>query len=249
MPKSIIKFENVNLKYPKSEQNVLSNLNFELKSGEMVAIIGQSGVGKSTIFKAIVRNLKPISGQIKLFNGNINNFKKSKWRHELQNIGFLTQKPNLIAFDNVYINIKRNIVNNYSNRLFQFLGILNKKQKQAIYNALEKLNILDKAFIRIDELSGGQQQRVEIAKLLIKESKIILADEPTASLDFKTANEVLNILQKITKENQITTIVNIHDLSLINDYFDRVLILSKGKLILDSEVKKLNLKQLQDYIK
>ncbi|WP_373422490.1 phosphonate ABC transporter ATP-binding protein [Mycoplasma zalophi] len=238
-----LKFKKVDIKYKKNENAILSNINFEIKAGEMVAFIGQSGVGKSTVFKSIVRNLKPSKGQILLNNEDIYLLNKRKWKQTIQKIGFLTQQPNLIFTDNVYNNIIRSI-SQYKNKFYSLFSIITRQQKINIFEQLANLNILDKSFYRVSELSGGQQQRVEIAKLLIKKAELILADEPTSSLDFQTSLEVLEILKDLNKRYGLTIIVIIHDLNLVKKYFDRVIAFKNNTITLDKETKDIEQWQL-----
>ncbi|QJR44386.1 ATP-binding cassette domain-containing protein [Mycoplasma miroungirhinis] len=231
-----LKFQEVDIKYKTIDNPVLSNINFEIKEGEMVAFIGQSGVGKSTIFKSIVRSLKPANGQVLLNNENIYLQNKRKWKQTIQKIGFLTQQPNLIFSDNVYNNIVRSI-SQYKNKLYTIFSVLTRNQKRNIFEQLANLNILDKAFYRVSELSGGQQQRVEIAKLLTKKVELILADEPTSSLDFQTSLEVLDILKQLNKKYKLTIIVIIHDLNLVKKYFSRVIGFKNSTITLDKKTK------------
>ncbi|EGV00538.1 phosphonate ABC transporter ATP-binding protein [Mycoplasmopsis columbina] len=244
---NFLELSNLKIKYPKSKDVILENINLTFKKGEMVAIIGHSGVGKSTLFKTIVKNLKPIQGEVKFNNQNIWNLNKKNWKNIMNQLGFLTQKPNLLLTDDVYTNIKRSIVQ-YKNYFFKILGYLTKEQKINIFQTLDSLNILDKAFYRISELSGGQQQRVEITKLLIKKVNLILADEPTANLDNKSAKEVLTILKNLKNEKKITILVNIHDLSLIKNYFDRVIVIKNKTIALDSTIENIDQKDLEQII-
>ncbi|WP_245979622.1 ATP-binding cassette domain-containing protein [Mycoplasma struthionis] len=190
-----IQFKNYFAKYEKKDQNlVLENINFLIPQGSMVAIIGPSGAGKSTIFNAILDQLEIQSGVLEIDNKNLKDLSKKEHKKLLTKIGYLGQEPNLIEDLNVYENILH-LYSQYKNFIFTFFKILTKKQKLEVFSVLEKLGILDKAFIRVSELSGGQKQRVEIAKLLLQKSELILADEPTSSLDILNAKEVINLLK------------------------------------------------------
>ncbi len=209
----------------------------------MVAVIGPSGAGKSTLFKALVNAINVKNGQITLFNSNTSNWKRKDWAKNIKKIGFLTQKPNLINTENVYDNVKRAYID-YDNFFFKMLGILSKKQKFLIAHTLDELGILDKIFYRVSDLSGGQQQRVEIAKLLVRNVDLILADEPTSNLDNQTSIEVLNILQQLKHKGK-TILVNIHDLSLIKENFDRVIAINNQQIILDKTTDNIEQWELQ----
>ncbi|WP_434343688.1 ATP-binding cassette domain-containing protein [Mycoplasma sp. 06067-C1-B144P-99-0482-3] len=245
--KKVIELKEISVKYNNKSDLVLENITLDIFQGELVAIIGPSGVGKSTLFKIIINSLKPVNGQIKVFDQDILKFNKKQKRNFISKIGFLTQTPNLIYTDNVYNNIIRS-TSKYKNSFYKFFSILTKKQKITIFEKLDELNILDKAFFKVSELSGGQQQRVEIAKLLIKDVELILADEPTSNLDKKTSIEVLKILKNISEQNK-TILVNIHDLNLVKKYFDRVIAIDNKQIVLDKKTKDINQWQLDKIIK
>ncbi|QVK02649.1 phosphonate ABC transporter ATP-binding protein [Mycoplasma mycoides] len=243
----VIELKEISVQYNNKSDLVLKDINLDIFQGELVAIIGPSGVGKSTLFKIIINSLRPVKGQVKVFDKDILKFNKKQKRLFISKIGFLTQTPNLIYTDNVYNNIIRS-TSKYKNNFYKFFSILTRKQKIAIFEKLDELNILDKAFFKVSELSGGQQQRVEIAKLLIKDVELILADEPTSNLDKKTSIEVLRVLKNISKQNK-TILVNIHDLSLVKRYFDRVIAINNKQIVFDKKTKDIKQWQLDRIIK
>lgn len=246
--KNIISFDNVTIKYPKSKENVLENISLDLQKGKMIAFIGPSGVGKTTLFKIIVRAIKPINGNVFLNNENIYNLSKNQWKTKVKKIGFLTQKPNLIESDSVYLNIKRSI-NDYQNWFFKLISFLTFDKRVKIFETLDKLGILNKAFSRVSDLSGGQKQKVEIAKLLIKDVDLILGDEPTSNLDYKSANSVMEILKEINKKLNITIIINIHDLNLATSYFDQIIMIKDKQIFLNESINLKNKWNLNEKVK
>ncbi|MBY7703576.1 ATP-binding cassette domain-containing protein [Vibrio harveyi] len=232
----IIDLKNITVCYNNNKEPVLDNINLEINKNEFIAIIGPSGVGKSTLFKVIINSLKPIKGKAKVLNQDLLKLSKKQKNQMLSKIGFLTQKPNLINTENVYNNITRSI-SQYKNIFYRIFNILSKEQKINIFTKLDELKILDKAFYKVSELSGGQQQRVEIAKLLVKNVELILADEPTSNLDHQTSLEVITLLKQIAKEK--TVLVNIHDLSLIKNNFDRVIAINNKTIVLDKKTEEI----------
>ncbi|QJG67041.1 phosphonate ABC transporter ATP-binding protein [Mycoplasma phocoenae] len=231
----ILEIKNLSFNYSKNLK-IFNDINLDIKKGEMVAIIGSSGVGKSTLFKLLVKSILPQSGIISLFGSNINEIKPKEWKKIIDKIGFLTQKPNLIISDSVFMNVKRSITQ-YKNNFYKLFSLITNEQKINIFKQLDDLNILSKAFYRVSDLSGGQQQRVEIVKLLVKNSELILADEPTSNLDRQTSQDVLDILKQLKKEKQLTILVNIHDLSFLKTHFDRVIGIKDNSIQLNKLTK------------
>ncbi|QSF13638.1 phosphonate ABC transporter ATP-binding protein [Mycoplasma sp. Mirounga ES2805-ORL] len=246
--KNIVELRNITFSYSKKSKPILENISLEIPQGQMVAVIGPSGVGKTSLFRLLVKNIKPNAGSLNLFESDISNISKKQWKKIINKIGFLTQKPNLINTDNVYNNVKRSFTQ-YKNWFYRLISYIDKEQRMTIFKTLDDLDILEKAFYRISDLSGGQQQRVEITKLLVKNVDLILADEPTSNLDNETSKDVLKILQKLVKEKNMTVIVNIHDLSLVNYYFDRVIALNDKQIVMDKPTKNVELWEMINIVK
>ncbi|AWX69334.1 ATP-binding cassette domain-containing protein [[Mycoplasma] anseris] len=226
----IIKLNNISVSYSKHSDLILKNINLDIKEGEMVAILGKSGAGKSTLFNLLLRQLNIVTGQCFLFKKDIQNVKSKDWKRIVNSIGFLSQETNLIEYETIFDSIKRTY-DNFQNKFFAWFNILTKKDKQKIMNVLTKLGLFEKSFFRISDLSGGQKQRVEIAKILLKKSKLILADEPTSNLDIISANDVISLLKSINKEEKTTIILNIHDLNLIPHNFDSVYLIKNQSIV------------------
>ncbi|ACF07051.1 ABC-type phosphate/phosphonate transport system, ATP-binding protein [Metamycoplasma arthritidis 158L3-1] len=212
----------------------------------MVAIIGESGSGKSTIFNAILNQLQIESGEILIAGKSLKSYSKREWKKLLKLIGFLGQDPNLIDIENVYVNLKRSYTR-YKNAFYEWFGILNQNQRNEIYETLNSLNIFDKTFSRVSDLSGGQKKRVELAKLFLKDASLILADEPTSNLDRKNAMEILNILKRLNQEKQVTILVNIHDLSLLKNNFSKFIAIKNGGVIASGSLDKISIAELESY--
>ncbi|WP_369991397.1 ATP-binding cassette domain-containing protein [Mycoplasmopsis arginini] len=239
-----IDFVNYSGSYQKDKKLVLKELNLSIKKGEMIAIIGKSGAGKTTIFNAILKQLQTKSGNIFIKEFDIDKLTNKQWKNIVKKIGYLSQETNLIEDLNIYENILH-FYPSYKNKLFAFFKILTKKQKTEIFEVLESLNILDKVFTKVSDLSGGQKHRVEIAKLLLKKVEIILADEPTASLDIKTSKDIMNILKSINKNYETTILVNIHDLNIIQRFFTKYIFIKNGELVQIGNPKDLTKKEME----
>ncbi len=199
----IIELKNINKSY--SNKYLFKNLDFSIKKGEMVAITGPSGVGKSTLLNIIGLIDKPDSGEVVICS-NKNPFDKEKVKLKLfrDNIGYLFQNYALV--DNYTVSKNLDIALEY---------VKNKNKKRLKEEALEKVGLLDKLNNKIFELSGGEQQRVALARLMLKERDIILADEPTGSLDEDNRDIILKLLKQLNDEGKTIVLVT-HDKTVAN---------------------------------
>jgi phosphonate transport system ATP-binding protein len=201
--------------------------------GEFVVLIGLSGSGKSTLLRCINRLVEPTSGRILLDDLDITAARASELRKVRRNIGMIFQQFNLVRRSTVLTNVLTGRLGYVS----QWQGLLahfgEEDYRRALVN-LERVGLRERAHQRADRLSGGQQQRVAIARALMQEPKIMLADEPVASLDPATSHSVLKYLQQINREG-MTVICSLHFLSLARTYGTRVIALKAGRLMFDGK--------------
>ncbi|HZG84782.1 phosphonate ABC transporter ATP-binding protein [Paenibacillus sp.] len=210
----------------------LNNIDLTFEKGEFVAIVGLSGAGKSTLLRSINRLHEITSGDILVDGQSITRAKGAQLRRIRRDIGMIFQSFNLVKRSSVLRNVLAGRVG-YHSTLRTILGLFPEKDVDLAFRALERVNIVEKAYNRADELSGGQQQRVAIARVLAQEAKIILADEPVASLDPLTTRQVMDDLKNINQELGITTIVNLHDVDLARAYATRIVGLRAGEIVFD----------------
>lgn len=230
----MIKFNNVSKVYPNGF-SALKNIDLEIEQGEFVAVIGLSGAGKSTLLRCINR-MHDISDGVLMVNGiEINNLKGKDVRKYRRNIGMIFQSFNLVTRISVIKNVLVALVPEMP-LWRKVLGIFTEQHKKEALMALDRVGILDKAFVRVDQLSGGQQQRVALARTLAQNPTIILADEPVASLDPITANQVMEDFRHINRELNMTVIVNIHHVELALQYADRIIGIQAGEVVYDGPV-------------
>ncbi|WP_414054662.1 phosphonate ABC transporter ATP-binding protein [Macrococcus equi] len=228
-------FKEVNKVYPNGHVG-LDNVNLEINKGEFIVIVGLSGAGKSTLLRSINRLHEISSGDISIDGESITQAKGKKLLMMRRNIGMIFQSFNLVKRSSVIRNVLSGRVG-YHPTWKMILGLFPKKDKQIALEALDRVNIVEKAYSRADELSGGQQQRVSIARALAQEPKIILADEPVASLDPLTTKQVMDDLKRINQELGITVIVNLHFVDLAREYATRIIGLRAGKVVFDGPVE------------
>ena len=230
----MIKFENVSVTYPGGVE-ALKNLNLEIKDGDFIIIVGLSGAGKSTLLRTVNNLVKPSTGSVYLENKNVTSAKKRELKQIRSQIGMIFQTFNLVNRSTVLKNVLTGRLSNIST-IRSILGLWPKDQKEMAFEALNQVEILEKAYVRASNLSGGQQQRVGIARALSQKPKVMLADEPVASLDPITSRVVMSYLKKVNTELGITTIVNLHFLDLAKEFGDRLIGLRDGKLVFDGNV-------------
>ena len=230
----MIKFENVSVTYPGGVE-ALKNLNLEIKDGDFIIIVGLSGAGKSTLLRTVNNLVKPSTGTVYLEDKNVTNARKKELKQIRSQIGMIFQTFNLVNRSTVLKNVLTGRLSNIST-IRSILGLWPKDQKQMAFEALNQVEILEKAYVRASNLSGGQQQRVGIARALSQKPKVMLADEPVASLDPITSRVVMSYLKKINNDLGITTIVNLHFIDLAKEFGDRLIGLRDGKLVFDGNV-------------
>lgn len=233
--KAIISLKNVSKQYPNGTIG-LNDVSLDLYPGEFVIVVGLSGAGKSTMLRSINRLNEISSGEILIDGESITKAKGKKLRQIRTNIGMVFQGFNLVKQSSVLRNVLNGRVGHYP-WYKSFFGLFSNEDKVKAKEALKRVGMEEKMYSRADELSGGQQQRVAIARTLTQNPKIILADEPVASLDPITTVTVMDDLKKINQDLGITVVVNLHSVELARKYGTRIIGLQDGKLVFDGSVE------------
>jgi phosphonate transport system ATP-binding protein len=231
----MIEFKGVSKVYPNGTVG-LKNINVTVNKGDFAVIVGLSGAGKSTLLRSINRLHDITDGEIIIDGKSMTKAKGKELLRMRRDIGMIFQNFNLVKRSSVMRNILSGRVG-YHSTIRTLLGLFPKKDVELAMNALKRVNMEEKAFSRADELSGGQQQRVSIARALAQEAKIILADEPVASLDPFTTRQVMDDLKRINQELGITTIVNLHFVDLAREYATRIIGVRAGEIVFDGPVE------------
>jgi phosphonate transport system ATP-binding protein len=227
----IISLVNVSKTYVRGRLVALTDVSFEVGHGEFVVILGPSGAGKSTMLRCINRLAEPTGGQIFLRGVEITNAPRSL-RRARREIGMVFQQFNLVTRLSVMMNVLSGRLSYRSTWRSLFYSFTREDRAIAL-ECLEMVALGHKAFQRADTLSGGEQQRVAIARALAQRPKLILADEPVASLDPKIARQVLDYLKDVSQRLGISVICNLHQIDFAREYAERIIGLSQGKLIFD----------------
>lgn len=227
----MIHFDNVSKVYPNGVVG-LDHVDLTIEQGEFVAIIGLSGAGKSTLLRSINKMHDVTDGTLTVDGFDVRSLKGKALRKFRREIGMIFQSFNLVTRTTV---IKNVLTARVPDMPFWrvLLGLFTKEDKLIALESLDKVGILDKAYIRADQLSGGQQQRVALARTLAQKPRIILADEPVAALDPVTAKQVMEDFVKINKEMNISILINIHHVELALEYADRIVGIRAGKIVYD----------------
>ncbi len=208
----------------------LRNVSFDVSDGEFLVVIGLSGSGKSTLLRCINRLIDPTEGQI-IWNGvDIAQLEGQELRNVRRKIGMVFQQFNLVKRSSVLSNIMAGRLG-YAPTWRSITGRFDEADKDRAITAMKRMGITDQANKRADELSGGQQQRVGIARALMQEPEIILADEPVASLDPVLAHSILQHLESLNKEDGMTILCSLHYLDLVQRYSTSVIGLRDGQVV------------------
>ena len=226
---SLLHAEKISKTYSNGTQ-ALKGVDLEVAQGEFLVVIGLSGSGKSTLLRCINQLHTVSSGRIVFDHQEITALKGRRLRQARSRIGMIFQQFNLIPRKTVLMNVLSGALARTS-VLKSILGIYSKEDKEKALAYLDIVGLASKAYVRADNLSGGQQQRVAIARALMQDPKVLLADEPVASLDPSTSHSVMKYLQKINQELGVTVICNLHFLSLVRSYASRVIALKEGQLV------------------
>lgn len=233
----MIIFDNVSKTYGNGVKG-LDHINLTIEDGEFVSIIGLSGAGKSTLLRSINRLNDVSEGEITINGVSVTKAGKKELRQIRRKIGLISQNFNLVKRSTVQKNVLSGRLGYYSTWK-SILGLFSKEDYERTTDALERVVLLDKLHTRCDELSGGQQQRVSIARTLVQQADIILADEPVASLDPVTTQKIMKDLQNINKGMGKTVIVNIHSVELARTFSTRIIALKAGKMVFDGTPEEL----------
>lgn len=216
----------------------LKNVSFEVSDGEFLAIIGLSGSGKSTLLRCINRLIEPTEGRIIWDDVDVTAASNRELRQIRRQIGMIFQQFNLVKRSTVMTNVLSGRLG-YANPWLSLAHQFSSADRKRAREALERVGIAEKADNRADQLSGGQQQRVGIARALMQEPRLMLADEPVASLDPVLSHSIMRYLEQLNEEDGITVLCSLHFLDLVHRYAGRVVGLQAGEVLFDGSPEEL----------
>jgi phosphonate transport system ATP-binding protein len=226
-----------------SETLALDHITFDIQPGEFVVIIGPSGAGKSTLLRCINRLIEVSSGDVRFDGVSVPTLRGAALRRQRTQIGMIFQHYNLVSRLSVIENVLHGRLG-YKGTFQGMLGIYSEDEKRDALRILESLGLAEQTYKRCDQLSGGQKQRVGIARALVQQPKMLLCDEPIASLDPSSAKIIMDTLQQINRNTGITVLVNLHQVDVALRYADRVIGVNRGKVIFDGSPQQLSSEQI-----
>ena len=227
----ILEFRNVSKTYDHKTM-ALKDVSFSVNEGEFVSIIGPSGSGKSTILRCINRLVDATQGAIVFDGQDITNINKQELRKVRTKTGMIFQHYNLVNRLSVIENVLHGRLG-YMSSLSGIVGHYSEDEKEKAFAILHKLGLTDQAYKRCDELSGGQKQRVGIARAIMQQPRLILCDEPIASLDPSSSKVIMDHLSDINKSMNITCILNLHQVDVAIKYSKRIIGITSGRIVYD----------------
>ena len=227
----MLKIEKLSKTYD-SGTYALQDVSLVIDPGEFVVVLGKSGSGKSTLLRCINRLVEPTSGRIFLNETEITGASPSRLRELRKKIGMVFQQYNLVERFSVQTNVLSGKLASMSN-IASLLNLFPEADVEKSRQVLNRLGLAGKDLKRSDKLSGGQQQRVGLARALMQNPQLILADEPVSSLDPATSNQIMDLLTEFNEKDGMAVICNLHLPSLAKSYGSRIIVLSKGRIVYD----------------
>ncbi|NLW29546.1 MAG: cell division ATP-binding protein FtsE [Erysipelothrix sp.] len=222
----MIVFNNVYKKY-KNGTNALFDLNLHVKKGEFIYVIGQTGSGKSTLIKLMDAEEKPTSGSVKVNDVDVGKIRRGKIPYFRRHVGVVYQDFKLLPSKTVFENVAFAL---------EVVNMPSKLIRKRVREVLSLVDLSEKSTSYPNQLSGGQQQRVAIARAIANRPFVLIADEPTGNLDPEKSKEIIELLEKINKEENTTVIMVTHDEALVNLYKKRTIVLSEGHVVADLNI-------------
>jgi phosphonate transport system ATP-binding protein len=217
-----------------SDRRVLQGLDFTLAPGQATALIGANGSGKSTLLRCLVRLIEPTSGQVRMLGRDVPALAPRALRQFRAEVGIVWQRHNLVPRLSALSNVVHGVQARMSGPRAWAQSLAPAAVRDEAMNCLARVGLSDRALVRVDSLSGGQQQRVAIARMLMQRPRFILADEPDASLDPQTGEEVMSLLLNLVRDDGLSLLVISHRLEHTLRFSDRILGLQNGRIALDT---------------
>lgn len=226
----LIQTERLTKIYERGEVLALNDISFRVTRGEFLVLLGLSGSGKSTLLRCINRLIEPTAGTILYDKIDVTQASARQLRHVRRRMAMIFQQFNLVRRSTVLTNVLSGRLG-YMNPAASAIHKFSKQDIDDAMNCLQRVGIPEQAYKRADELSGGQQQRVGIARALMQNPELLMADEPVSALDPATSHSIMQYLELMNREDKVTVIASLHFLSLARRYGTRILALKDGEIV------------------
>ena len=243
---NFIEIDRLTKVYERGEVLALDNITTNVKRGEFLVLLGLSGSGKSTLLRCINRLIEPTAGTITFDGIDVTKARGRQLRHLRRRMAMIFQQFNLVKRSTVLTNVLSGRLG-YASPAGTAVGKFSKEEVALAMANLERVGIPEQAYKRADELSGGQQQRVGIARALMQQPDLLMADEPVSALDPATAHSIMQYLEQMNQEDGVTVVTSLHFLSLARRYGTRILALKDGKIVFEgtpAEIDKVKFKEI-----
>jgi len=229
---SQLRVEHLTKVYERGEVLALNDVTMSVEQGEFLILIGLSGSGKSTLLRCMNRLIEPTAGKIFFHDTDVTGANAAQLRLVRRRIGMVFQQFNLVKRSSVLTNVLAGRLG-YTPSWKSILGRFSKQDIERAKESLERVGLEEKMYVRADQLSGGQQQRVGIARAIMQEPEVMFADEPVSALDPATSNSILQYLEQMKEEDNVTVICALHFLSLARRYGTRIIALKDGESVFE----------------
>lgn len=243
----LLQAENISKRYPGAQTAVFKEVSLTLDPNSIASIIGPNGAGKSTLLRCCVRLIEPDTGSVFLGEQELTKLPQKQLVKARSQVGFVFQKHQLVGRMSVLSNVLHGALGKHSGPRYWSHRLARDEDRERAYECLQQVGLEKFSLRRADQLSGGQSQRVAIARVLMQQSKLIFADEPTASLDPRSGSEVLELLQQLCYEKELGVLMVSHDMEQTQQFSDRILGLKDGRLQLDAHSSDYTLPQLKRF--
>lgn len=224
---------------------ILDDVSLNVAAGERVALIGPSGAGKTTLLRLLGASLWPSSGEVRVLGEDASRLGGRALRRHRRRVGFLRQRENLIPALRVAHNVLMGRLGHWSS-LRAAWNLVFPGELERARRALSQVELEDRLWALPDDLSGGERQRVAIARLIVQEPDVVLADEPVSALDVRLGEEVIRLLVELADRKSATLVVSLHNLGLVSHGFDRVVALNEGRIRWEGAPRELDAATLRD---